>query len=185
MSAMNTSAAAGKRRKKELDTTDLEIGQKDDIAIPIYGEFKQPVDIVTLPSGVRDDEKAYLEELAFNEEPITIHIHHSSERNAPPCTDLVANNGRWAEMLVGTTEASSKWVAVGYLPRGRNIVTKRKYAMELARSKQDNVTTQIMERNGEDPQNLVKRVTSAKFPFSVIEDKNPRGAEWLRIMLYT
>jgi len=68
---------------------------------------------------------------------------------------------------------------MGYLPRGRSIITKRKYVEVLARAKQDTVNTTVIERDNEDPQNFVERITTSTMSFTILQDKNPKGGEWL------
>ena len=48
----------------------------------------------------------------------------------------------------------------------------------LAASKHDAIETKV-EQYQDHEVNKVARYTSSKAPFSVIEDKNPKGAEWL------
>ena len=105
-------------------------------------------------------------------------IHRSGERFASSVTDYIAVNGKPAEMLF-----KNGWVPIGYLPRGVVITTKRKYLERLAASKKDEVHTNVVEHPGQDPQNLVDRYTTSTLPFSLIEDKNPLGAEWLSQLL--
>ena len=44
--------------------------------------------------------------------------------------------------------------------------------------KRDAIETNVVERDNEDPQNIVQRSTTSTALFSVIEDRNPKGAEW-------
>jgi hypothetical protein len=82
-------------------------------------------------------------------------------------------NGKGAEVLV-----NGKWVEFGYLPVSQMLTTKRKYVEVLLRSKRDSVNTNVIERDNEDPQNIIERSTTSTALFSIIEDRNPRGAEW-------
>ena len=66
------------------------------------------------------------------------------------------------------------------LPVERVITTKRKYVEVLMKSKSDTVNTNVVERDNEDPRNLIERYTSSKAPFSIIEDRNPRSSEWFQ-----
>ena len=47
------------------------------------------------------------------------------------------------------------------------------------RAKVDTVMTKILEQDSERPNNVVQRFTSPVHSFSIIEDRNPRGAAWV------
>lgn len=161
------------KRLSELDSRSIETEQKDPLKMPPLGESVQhPSTIVTPLDKPLNSE--FLAEIAFAEEPIKILIHRSVEKFASSTTDYIAINGTPAEMLF-----KNGWVPMGYLPRGVSFITKRKYVEVLARAKQDTVNTQVIERDNEDPQNFVERVTTSVMSFTVLEDKNPKGTEWL------
>jgi hypothetical protein len=75
------------------------------------------------------------------------------------------------------------WVPIGYFPKGVSFITKRKYVERMALAKQDSIRTNVIERDNEDPQNFVERITTSVLSFSVLEDKNPKGAEWLTALI--
>ena len=74
---------------------------------------------------------------------------------------------------------NGKWVVLGFLPVGIEVTTKRKYVEVLARSKVDNISTDVGSMLEDDPRNTLDISTSSKAPFSVIEDRNPMGRAWL------
>ena len=154
-----------RRPGRELHTGDMAIAQKDVV------ESREDLDseIVVAPEQLH---KEYVEALAFAEEPVTIRIERGSEKFAPPMVDLWVQ-GRGAEVLI-----NGRWVVLGYLPVGFPITTKRKYVEVLAASKHDAIQTKVLKEEHSE-RNLIERFTSAKAPFSVLEDKNPKGAEWL------
>ena len=162
------------RKKTELFSGDLQVGQKAPVDLAHAGEYQagaiEPV------QGFNT--KKYLDDLAFMEEPVTIRLERSSEKNAPK-TVPAAVNGKGCEVFL-----NGKWLEMTYIPMGQPVTIKRKYVEVLARAKPDSVTTNVIERDNEDPQNVVDRVTTSKHPFSVIHDASPRGADWLtKIML--
>lgn len=116
----------------------------------------------------------YAAELAFNEEPVTIRIEPSSERNAARWM-LVQVNGKGAEVLI-----NGKWHEFKHLPIGRVLTTKRKYAEIIVNNKTTDVTTPDF---GEEAHiaanNRIDRETRPVHGFSVIEDRSPRGHKWL------
>lgn len=124
------------------------------------------------------------EALAFNEETVRILIHRSDDEDlASNVTDFIAVNGTKAEVIMH----DGRWLALGYLPKGLPIYTKRKYVEQLARAKMDKVKTRIEDVTDSvgpgGKENHVDRFTKAVAAFSVLEDKNPRGGEWLSRLL--
>lgn len=161
-----------KRRAREVNTGDLDIGQRPEINLESYERGSEVILPIDSPDGAE-----YVAQLAFMEEPMTIRIERSSEKFAPKVVDCWVN-GRGAELFV-----NGKWLVCGWLPVGEPIITRRKYVEVLARAKPDSIQTEVTERDGEDPQNTLQRYTSSKYPFSVLQDKNPRGMEWLTRIL--
>ena len=108
----------------------------------------------------------YAAALAFNEELVTILLHRGREKNAPTA-EMVAVNG------------DIKWLRVDHPVR-----IARKFVENLARAQPINVNTRSGETDGDALVfNLTDRNLSSLVSFSVLEDKNPRGREWLtRVM---
>lgn len=115
----------------------------------------------------------YLDELKFNEEPVTVRLELSSAEFAPN-TFPVWNNGKGAELFL-----NDKWVEWKYLPIGVPIIIKRKILAIIAGSKTTRITTQHQSTEAERPINRVGKATSSSQAFSVLHDANPRGAPWL------
>ncbi len=151
--------------RKELHTDDLPpVEQRPDID----GE-----NIVKADAG--DLDRARLDELKFNEEPVTIRLEPSTDENAAlhfPCWV----NGRGAEVW---NESTRQWIAFGYLPVGRTLIVKRKYVEVLLRAKIDRIrTVEDKDQNSEFVANRERRSTSAVHALSILEDRNPMGAAW-------
>ena len=169
-----------KRQSKELDSRSIPIQQAEKREFPPLDAPKSVVEdwlgkdalVVPVEGTLHPD---YAEALAFEEEPVKILIHRSTDKNPALCTDYIASNGTPAEMLF-----RNGWVPIGYLPRGIALITKRKYVGVLARAKQDTIRTEVTERPNEDPSNKIDKSTSQVFSFSVLEDRNPKGSEWLQ-----
>lgn len=164
---MDASNAPVRRAPTEVSTADVKIEQKPTIA----SRKDLESEVTVAPEDVLKAD--YAAALAFNEEPVTIRIERSAEKFAPNVVDCWCN-GKGAEILV-----NGRWVETGYLPVGSPVTTKRKYIEILARSKVDTLNTRVEDRDSEKPQNLIDRYTSSKAPFSVLEDRNPKGAAWL------
>jgi hypothetical protein len=167
---------APKAKKSEFDSRSVKPTPRASMEMPPLGEaLEREPNIVLAEKDLTQD---YYEKLKFAEEPLTILIHRSGERNAANCTDLISNQGILAEMLF-----KNGWVQIGYLPRGQQIVVKRKTVEQIASAKMTHISTRVVERDGEDPRNFVDPVTASVNSFSVIDDKNPRGVEWLSQLL--
>jgi hypothetical protein len=108
----------------------------------------------------------YAAALAFNEEVLTILLHRGREKNAPTA-EMVAVNG------------DIKWLPVDVPVR-----IARKFVESLARAQPINVNTRSGETDGDALVfNLTDRNLSSLVSFSVLDDPNPRGREWLtRVM---
>jgi len=169
-------------RKKEFHTSDVKPEQ-----LPPILDKGDREDESLLPRLHRIDPakhasltKDYLDELAFNEEPVTVRFSSGNDRNAPKFVDC-AVMGIGMEALV-----FGRWVPVFQIPVNQNVTIKRKYVEVFARCKHTYVTAKSHgpTRDGSQPINETTPTTDLKHPFSVIEDKNPRGHEWLtRILL--
>lgn len=124
--------------------------------------------------------KEYLDDLAFNDEKVTIRLEPSGQENAPDTFGFVGVNGKPAEIWM-----NGGWHECGYLPIDTPFITKRKYLAVILSAKVDIVrTTEIQPEEvfiGMRPSgNKIKRTTSQAISVSIIEDRNPRGADWIR-----
>lgn len=161
---------------REHDSRAHEPAQKPQLVIaPLGTELERTPEIIVSETPLL---KKDIDALAFNEEPMTILIHRSNEKFSPRCTDLISVNGTKAEMLL-----RQGWTQMGYLPRGQAFITKRKYVEAMAGSKMDTIHPSVEHLPGGDTRNTLDRIVSATCTFSVIEDKNPLGAEWLARIL--
>jgi len=103
-----------------------------------------------------------LDEMAFMNEKLRIIINPSADKNAPKFYQ-VGVNGR------------QKWVMVG-VPT----ILERCYVEVLARSQPVKIETKSGEADGDQmTYNIIERQQYAGVSFSVIEDRNPKGAAWL------
>ena len=161
-----------RRARKETISADFPIDQKADIDMPESGQIQREQTIVhasadELVSGT-------VKELAFLEEPVTILIYPSREKNPPLVVDCWVN-GKGAEVFV-----NGQWHEFNCLPINIPVTTKRKYVETLSMSKTDAISTETGSTMDEHPHNRIRRMTSANTAFSVVEDRNPLGVEWLR-----
>lgn len=117
--------------------------------------------------------KEYLAELAFMEEPVTIRLEPSHEKNAATAFPVWVN-GKPAEV-----HQNGRWYEVGWLPTSQTLIVKRKVLEVIARAKIDTLETKIIGQDSERPNNVISRFTSPIHSFSVLEDSNPKGPAWL------
>lgn len=171
---------------KELHSDSIEIDQKPTIIIKDKGQkarsrddgmIEVEVDERVGDIVIADPEQAKSEQAAnlkFMDEPVTIRLEPSTEKNAANVFPVWVN-GRGADMLI-----DGKWVPICWLPVGQEITVKRCALEIIVRAKIDSIETDVIEQPGKDPENRVKRFTSPVHSFSIIEDRNPRGHAWLR-----
>lgn len=118
----------------------------------------EPVDNVVL-----DPEKMAM--LAFFEEPVTVHIHSSTNKQDEQVFEVIVNG------------------KIELFRRNEKKTVKRLFVDRLARLK----PTRYTQVDGVDAQG-VKVIdhlptTGLRYPFSVVEDRNPLGVSWLNAVL--
>lgn len=151
---------------KSIDSDDF--ATEGSFTMPPTGQVIIPDDpeILTGEALAAAGVKDYLANLAFMEEKVTVVVHESTNKNDDPMP-MVAVNG-----------------VNQYFVRGQNQLVKRKFIEVLARAKPEAVMTDVEVRSvGAEPVNRVLRNRAHKFPFSVVEDRNPRGGAWLSALL--
>jgi hypothetical protein len=123
--------------------------------------------------------KDYLDELSFMEEPVTVRFSSGMDRFAPKFVDC-AVNGKGIEVLI-----NGHWLEMFQVPVNQNVTMKRKYLEVFAHCKHTDVVARHrgVPYDGSQPINDTIPNTNLKYPFSVLEDRNPRGAEWLTRIL--
>ena len=162
-----------RRRQGASEADEFAVGQTSDLILPATGHVEREADIIVPVEGASANSQT-INAAAFLEEPVTIYIEPNGEEDQTTFA-YAACNGKDAEVF---DAQNNRWVAIGYLPVGKEITTKRKYVEILARSKPQKVKTRIDDPRG-DPRNIISRFTHSRFPFSVIEDRNPQGRAWL------
>lgn len=144
---------------KEFDAASMDVGQPGVVEIPLEGDVERPK--IEVQQGPYAMEKAAA--MAFNEEPVTVMIHESTDENAEnPVQVCVQGRNQ-------------------FFFRGRPQTVKRKYLEVLARAK----GTRYSQRTDgtAEQQNQMHGHAALKYPFTVIEDRNPKGPAWLKHIL--
>lgn len=157
--------------RQELHSESLTIEQKP----PILDDEIPDGEIILTDKDLAS--KDYLEALQFMEEPVTIRLQPSSDKNAAMALPVTVN-GKPAEVF-----QRGRWEEIGYLPVNQNLTIKRKVLEVIIRAKVDTINTQIVNPEAAQPGNQVNRFTSPLHSFSILEDKNPRGSAWVAEMM--
>jgi len=148
-------------RSGSYDTSDFQVGQ--DGVRQFEGDDLVKVETRTLDDPVM---KQKIEMEAFSQEPVKIEVHKLSDENAPIAFEVSVN---------GVKEIFTQ---------GETKVVKRMFVETLARAKKtgyDNVL--ITDQHSREPKYIYPSRTGLRYPFSVIEDKNPKGRAWLEAVL--
>jgi len=138
-----------------------QIGQDGVTAMDtITGELDRPG--ITNPDSPEFNDKMAME--AFMQEPVTVLIQHTNEEHEAPYFEISVN---------GTREI---------FHRGEQKTVKRLFVEGLARAKP------VKFRNEEYMREGIRTVrwpstTGLRYPFSVVEDRNPKGPAWLKAVL--
>lgn len=152
------------RGKREVHTNDMEVGQRPPLIVPDTNPLvRDPEEIVVAGTQMNTD---IFDELAFNEEYLTILIQRSSEKYAP-------------KMVMAGVNGRNEWY-----PTNEPVRIKRKFVEVLVRSKPDSIRAFEIPIEGENPENKIERTSHSAHPISVMHDPNPKGYEWLRNLMH-
>jgi hypothetical protein len=148
-------------RAKSTKSEKMAVGQLAPLELPESGDANRKIEPVDGPAAMDQAEA-----LAFMEEPVKVMVHTSADQNAEPIVQTGVN---------GRTQ---------FFIRGQSQVVRRKFVEALARAKHTAYTqrTEHDYQTGNVIQKMIPR-TSLRYPFSVEQDDNPKGADWLRKVL--
>lgn len=171
-------ATPTRRARRERDSNEFSVPQAEDIILPLEGAIERPDNVVVSEGGI---DKDYIDALKFAEEPVSLILQESGEENAPTVQECWVN-GRGIEFLTDEGKWRINWPGLneGFAPIGVAFTTKRKYVEILLKKRSDKVRTVHDDASVAYPVNTVKRHTAHMAPLSIIEDRSPKGAEWLR-----
>lgn len=150
---------------KSREVPEQVVGQQSGLDMPMTGplaNMARPDHEIIVADGPSLGD--YAEQLAFNEEPVRVVVHESTDPNAEPLVDLYCN---------GVPQR---------LFRGQEQVVKRKYVEILALARQTSITTHTA-TNGDNTVNRINKHSAVRYPFSVLEDRNPKGSAWLKKLM--
>lgn len=147
-------------RTRQIDAPNEYLGQANEFSINEIGSGAAPE--IEVIDRVITDNKA--DRLKFMAEPVTVMVHESTDPNDVELVQVSVN---------GRTQ---------FFIRGQPQQVKRCYVERLARAKKTAYSQNLDERLGEAMNNM-RPHHALLYPFSVIEDRNPKGAAWLRGIL--
>ncbi len=104
---------------------------------------------------------AFMEEIAFMEDPITVIVAETTDKNAEKVVP-VGNNGKFM-----------------FFTRGIPKTCARKFVDSLI-VKATTVSTEEVLAGANERSFVIRGASALKYPFTIVEDKNPKGIEWLR-----
>jgi hypothetical protein len=150
------------RSARELHSDDLPITQPPELAANLMPDDRE-ADVIVATDAVLHG--GYAQELAFMEEMVTIVLYKKREKFAPNVYDFHVN-GKGVRIWCDTPTR-----------------IQRKFLEVIARAQPYDVTTNYNKNEDKGEQavceNFTHRHQSAAYPFTVVEDKNPRGSAWL------
>lgn len=152
-------------QKTKLDTNEVQVGQNQAFDIPNTGHidrenFRDEFATVDTPTW-KDTAKL----AAFMEEPVLVVISDTEAQNAEQVIQLAVQ---------GKNQ---------FIFRGTPIWVKRKYLEVLARARPESITTQEFTDASGNRATRILKTMGLKYPFRVLEDKNPDGSRWLETIL--
>lgn len=156
------------RSNYSVPTDEMQGPDAPGVTMPRSGTFtRDDVPEVEVVADVMSASNDWAANMAFMEEKVKIRIHDTSDPNAEPRVPVCVNGEK------------SHPVWGNHLPRGRELVVKRKVAEVLARSKPINVkTTKTIDHDGNDTSRITRTV-GVMYPFELV-DPRPRDLDWLR-----
>ena len=129
------------------------------------GPAKRSLEPAHVEAVERPINKDWADTMAFNEELIKVMVHETTDPNATPIPDVYVNG------------IGQRFI------RGQKQDVKRKFVELLARSRKTTYSQEkVRDDNGNESYRNVPH-TALAYPFSVLEDQNPRGADWLTAIL--
>lgn len=143
--------------RRTMDTENEYIGRTQDVAI---GERPVDTEIVDKPLPTS---KVELE--AFMNEEVTILVAESADENDPAMVDVGVNGRRQ------------------FIMRGMEQRVRRKFVEVLARAKRADYDQVTLDPRDGEAVNRLRRRNALRYPFQIIEDRNPNGRAWLRGVL--
>lgn len=152
-------------KRQITDADEMDLGQTGPATMSTTGDAEIENPQIEAITDLQRFNKDKLALLAFMEEPVTVHIHETSEEQADSNFSIWVN-GRQEVFF-----------------RGQEKTVKRKFVEGLARAKPTTYRNeQFKMQDGSDSVRYPKS-RGLRYSFSVVHDNNPRGRDWLKEVL--
>ena len=144
---------------KRTDAVELTGDTETSLVLPGQGDGEiKRTDLSPIEAENAGPDKDRLDSLQMAEEMIDVMVHESTDPNADNPVMVYCN---------GVSQ---------FFIRGQTQTVRRKYVGVLA-AKQSALRTTERREQGD---TVITKIKSLRYPFSVIRDPNPNGAQWLR-----
>lgn len=152
-------------KSKPIDVMEQQIGQDNPRILKNDGPSKDALEPALVQPVDRPVDKEKIEMLAFMAEPVTVHILPTTDPSAEQVFEI-GNNG---DKVV--------------FKRGETKTVQRRFVNELATRKVTTYTQQFKPDQWGVPIQVQVPHTALRYPFQVVQDNHPRGADWLKFTL--
>lgn len=142
-----------------------QVGQDHERVMKSTGPAREALQPAYFEGVDRPVDAEKLELMRFNEDELEVHVHLTNEKEAEAVFEVSVN---------GRSE---------FFRRGERKKCRRKFVEQMARAK---ITTYAQERRGTadgEMYDVQIPTTALRYPFSVLKDPHPRGADWLESVL--
>lgn len=151
------------RAPRETNAAELNIGQESSLILPPVGDIVRDDNTLVVADGPIDGD--YASQLSFMEEKVEVMVHESTDDNAENPVQVSCN---------GVNQ---------FFFRGQSQTAKRKFVEILARAKATSISTKELVMADGTRTTQIGKASALKYPFSIIQDSNPRGPAWLKAVL--
>ncbi len=151
------------RTRQFQDKDEGEVGQSKPRLQKSTGPARESLEPRQVEPSTRPVDKEWADMMAFNREKVTIRVLPTTEKNALRIIEVWNNGDRMA------------------FPRDEDVTCERRFVESLCRAKRTTYT----QRKVKDDQSGVEQYmevpsTAPEYPFTMVRDDNPRGADWLK-----
>lgn len=159
--------------QKMLETEEQSVGQLPERQIQSTGPATQAAPAPSLVQVAdRPVDKEWADMVAFSRQMVTININDSADKNAENPV-FVGNNGEMP-MVDGNP---------GWLFRNKDYTIERRFVESLCRAKITTYTQRDEVAPDGTPHKIMVPHTALRYPFRVVNDPHPRGADWLKAIM--
>jgi hypothetical protein len=153
------------RARGAVEPMEQDLGDESPVIMPTTGAARLERETPEIEHGSVMNQQ-WLADMQIMEEPVTVVVHESTDKYAEDPV-RVGNNG-----------VNQAFV------RGEPVTVKRKFVYALAKARPIGYSQEV--RTDASSGDVVERLMpkrALKYPFSIVEDRNPNGTAWLKKVL--